>query len=129
VQPAGQQKLLVYFHLQPGMSGFGYSVPTGVPLQVTANDVEPQLGEPQPEQSFAVGVHCSDGGSDGASRVGQLEVQRVHTPPWQVLLPVQVPHTPPQPLVPHCLPEQLGVQATVQPETSNVHDEHLSVPV
>jgi len=104
--------LLVYFHMQPGMSGFGYSVPTGVPPQVTANRGPPQLAGPHPEQSLDVGVHCTAGGRDGVLREGQLVVHSSHEPLLHVWSPSQVPQTLPHPSLPHSLPPQLGEQGT-----------------
>jgi hypothetical protein len=111
VQPAGQQKVLVCFQRHPAMSGLGNSEPTGVPAHVTAKRGPPQLAGPQVEQSDPEGVQYTLGGRLGVTSVGQLEVHAVHVPLWQVSLPLHVPHTPPQPFEPHCLPVQFGVHA------------------
>lgn len=111
MQPAGQQNVFVCFHMQPGMSGPGYSLlGPGDPLQVTAKLGAPQLeGGPHVEQSFPFGVQACDFGWVGVLTLGQLAVHVLHDPDWQVLSPLQLPHTPPQPFEPHDLPPQLGV--------------------
>jgi len=93
------------------MSGPGYSLPTGVPLQVTEKRGPPQLGLPQVEQSLPFGVQPALGDSEGLFSVGQLAVHAAHEPLWQVVSPVQVPQRAPQPSEPQLLPVQLGVQA------------------
>lgn len=100
------------------MSGPGYSLPTGVPAQVTEKRGPPQLVGPQVLQSLAFGVHCTDFGNEGVFNVGHELVQAWQLPLLHDVSPLHVPHTPPQPSEPQDFPLQFGVHTAVQAAVS-----------